>query len=283
MKVQAVDYKSKNAAQTFAQSLRDTGFAVLNNHPIDPKLIEAVFKEWEDFFKSSTKNEYLFDPQVQAGYFPFKTENAKDYKVKDLKEFFHLYHWNKLPKTMSDKTLEYFAATEKLGVEMLGWLQELTPNEIKKNFSMPLTQMSEGSRETLLRTIHYPPLAGNEEEGAIRAAAHEDINLITLLPAATEPGLQVQDLNGKWHDVSCDRGSYAINAGDMLQMATQGYYKSTTHRVINPVGEASKKSRLSMPLFIHPRRDGRLSQEHTAGSYLDQRLQEIGLLLKPRN
>jgi isopenicillin N synthase-like dioxygenase len=140
--------------------------------------------------------------------------------------------------------------------------------------------MIEGSDDTLLRPIHYPPLTGGEEEGAIRAAAHEDINLITLLPAATAPGLQVKDAKGNWVNIACDPGSLAINAGDMLQMASGGYYVSTTHQVVNPNGPEAKKPRYSMPLFLHPRKDVKLSDKHTAGSYLEERLIEIGLKKK---
>jgi isopenicillin N synthase-like dioxygenase len=136
------------------------------------------------------------------------------------------------------------------------------------------------SQENLLRIIHYPPLQGTEEQGAIRAAAHEDINLITLLCSATAAGLEVKDTNGKWHQVPCDPGSIAINAGDMLQLASKGFYKSTTHRVMNPMGPQAKLPRYSMPLFLHPRPDVVLSEGVTAGEYLKQRLRDIGLLKK---
>ena len=137
--------------------------------------------------------------------------------------------------------------------------------------------MIENSNQTLLRAIHYPPLAGNEKEGEVRAGAHEDINLITLLPAATAPGLEVLDLNGKWRSVSCDPGTIAVNSGDMLKEASGEYYPSTTHRVVNPKGSLATTSRYSIPLFLHPRPEVRLSQRHTADSYLNQRLKELGL------
>jgi isopenicillin N synthase-like dioxygenase len=121
-------------------------------------------------------------------------------------------------------------------------------------------------------------LNGTEEQGAIRAAAHEDINLITLLPAATEPGLQVKDKAGNWHDVKTDPETLVVNISDMLQEATDGFYRSTTHRVINPEGSDYSKPRLSMPMFVHPRADVVLSPRYTAGSYLNERLRELGLL-----
>ena len=278
MRVLRVQYGSPEAPQQFAESLRTTGFAVITNHPIPHDLIADVFAEWAKWFEGEDKFNYKFDSKTQAGYFPFKTENAKDSKVKDLKEFFHLFLGNPIPAGFSGKTREMFDRMNGLGVELLGYLQDNTPNDVRNLFSMPLTMMSSGSKETLLRPIHYPGLKGDEEVGAIRAAAHEDINLITLLPAASAPGLQVKDLQGNWHDVECNPGDIAINAGDMLQEATGGYYISTTHRVMNPTGPTAKNPRYSMPLFIHPRPEVRLSERHTAGTYLEERLREIGLL-----
>ncbi|MBU6374912.1 MAG: hypothetical protein KGQ59_02845 [Bdellovibrionales bacterium] len=280
MKVLSVDYRSPDAAKLFAQSLHETGFGVLKNHPIPHHLITDTFQDWEDFFKqpSDEKLKYKFDPRLQAGYFPFRTENAKGVAQKDLKEFYHLYVWDKLPETLPNRTWEMFHAMSKLASQLLNWIEQESPPDIRKGFSMPLSDMVVNSREILLRPIHYPPLSGGEEEGAIRAAAHEDINLITLLPAATAPGLQVKDKNGKWLDVPCDPGQIIINSGDMLQMASKGYYVSTTHQVVNPMGPASRLPRYSMPLFLHPRAEVRLSEKHTAGSYLEERLREIGLL-----
>lgn len=277
MKVAQVDYNDKNAKKDFARSLKETGFAVLANHPVPVDLIFDTFDEWAKFFGSEEKHKYTFDPKIQSGYFPFKSENAKNYDKKDLKEFFHYFSWNELPAGMSSKAKQLFDRLTILAKELLTWVDEETPSEIRSKFSMPLGQMIEGSRETLLRAIHYPPLSGSEEEGAIRAAAHEDINLITLLPAATAPGLQVKDTSGNWHDVPCDPGNLAINAGDMLQMASKGYYISTTHRVVNPIGPEARKPRYSMPLFLHPRADVKLSETQTARNYLDERLREIGL------
>ena len=145
---------------------------------------------------------------------------------------------------------------------------------------MPLSQMTTNSDETLLRVIHYPAITGDEETGAIRAAAHEDINIITLLCSATASGLEVKDNNGKWHQVPCDPGSIAINAGDMLQLASNGYYRSTTHRVMNPAGADAKLPRYSMPLFLHARPEVLLGNGITANMYLKQRLHELGLLKK---
>lgn len=277
MKVKTVSFRSPTAGQEFTASLLETGFAVIKDHPVDQKLINDTFEDWARFFESKEKFDYTFDPATQSGYFPFRTENAKDSKQKDLKEFFHLYPRTQMPKSMSDRTWKFYTTMSALGSTLLKWVEENTPPEVKKRFSMPLSDMIVDSTETLLRPIHYPPLTGVEEEGAVRAAAHEDINLITLLPAATAPGLEVLDLAGRWHTVSCDRGNIAINSGDMLKEASGGYYPSTTHRVMNPAGAEAKLPRYSMPLFLHPRREVQLSPRHTAGSYLDERLRQIGL------
>jgi isopenicillin N synthase-like dioxygenase len=138
--------------------------------------------------------------------------------------------------------------------------------------------MIEGSEQTLLRLLHYPPLQGEEPEGSVRAAAHTDINLLTVLPAANAPGLQVQLKNGEWLDVPCDFGMLIINIGDMLQEASQGYYPSTKHRVLNPAQDSEHNvSRVSLPLFLHPKPEVVLSPRHTAQSYLDERLRELGM------
>jgi len=129
----------------------------------------------------------------------------------------------------------------------------------------------------LLRILHYPPLTASVADGAVRAAEHEDINLITLLPAATAPGLEVKDVHGNWHAVPCDPGAVVVNAADMLQACTEHYYISTTHRVVNPEDENKHRSRYSMPLFLHAHPDVRLTGQLTAGQYLTQRLHEIGL------
>lgn len=277
MKVLVVDYQAPNAPELFTQSLRETGFAVLKNHPISEERVTGLYQEWHDFFYSEEKHNYLLNPALQDGYVPPSlSETAKGYKEKDLKEFYHIYPFGRYPTSLSPATQHFYSEMLTVGSILLSWIQEQTPEEIRRHFSMPLNEMI-CDQQTLLRILHYPPLQGDEPAGAIRAAAHEDINLITLLPAATTSGLQVKDTSGQWHDVPCDYGSLVINVGDMLQMCSQHYYPSTTHQVVNPAGEAAKTSRFSMPLFVHPRSDVRLSEGYTAQQYLDERLRELGL------
>lgn len=277
MKVRTVSYKSKHSSLEFTQSLHQTGFSVLTDHPIDFKLINSVYTEWKAFFSSEQKYDYNFDVIKQDGYFPMGTENAKGSSLSDLKEFYHFYLWGKVPKGLSNNTARLYNQLVSLTSTLLSWIQDNTPDNIKSLFSIPLPDMILDSKTHLLRIIHYPPLDGNEKLGALRGGAHEDINLITLLVAGTEPGLQVKDLNGNWHDVSCDPGSLAINSGDMLQEISGKYFPSTTHRVINPKNKMLNKSRYSMPLFLHPKDEVVLSKRYTARQYLDKRLKEIGL------
>jgi isopenicillin N synthase-like dioxygenase len=280
MNVKTVSYRNKDAARDFAESLRDTGFGVLTDHPVSHELIQGIFEDWARFFASEEKHSYLFNPELQSGYFPFRTENAKGAKQKDLKEFFHFYPNTTLPPVVERRTREAYRELLTLSAELLQWIEDYLPEEVRAQLSEPLTRMIHQSEESLLRPIHYPALRGDEEDGAIRAAAHEDINLITVLIAATAPGLQVQNSRGEWFEVKCDPGTLVINSGDMLKMATRGFYGSTTHRVINPAGPDSRKPRYSMPLFLHARKNVRLNERYTAGSYLEERLLEIGLLKK---
>jgi isopenicillin N synthase-like dioxygenase len=278
MYVLTADLNQPDAREVFVKSLRETGFGVLKNHPIDYALIKAVFAEWEAFFHSETKMDYLFDREKHDGLFPMTiSETAKGNTIKDIKEFYHYYPWGRRPPQITAKTQQLFDEMNALAATLLTWIEELTPPDIKAHFSVPLSSMIHDSPKTLLRVLHYPPFQGTEEPGAVRAAAHEDIDLLTVLPAATATGLQVKDAQGQWHDVVSDPGTMVVNVGDMLQLASRHYYRSTTHRVINPQGEEAKKSRLSMPLFLHARNEVQLTPEITAKEYWIERLKELGV------
>ncbi len=278
MKVQVVDYQAKDAAKHFVESLKSSGFGVLINHPIEQALVESIYKNWQVFFLSQEKDQYAFDPIKQDGYFSCQiSETAKGHRHKDLKEYYHVYPWGKIPEQLKDEILLYYQLASNLAQELLSWVEEYSPAEVAQHYSEPLANMIKNTPNTLLRILHYPPLTGDEEVGAIRAAAHEDINLLTILPAANEPGLQVQKPDGSWLDVPADFGHLIINIGDMLQEASGGYFPSTSHRVINPSGKSSAKSRISLPLFLHPRSEVVLSKRHTQASYLLERLKELGV------
>lgn len=276
MHLPVVDFQSPTAAQDFCTSLHETGFGVLKNHPLQQALVESIYAEWLAFFKSDAKERYAQDPVKFDGYFsPAVSETAKNATRKDVKEFFHIYPWGRYPDEVSDAARRYYTQGSELASTLLRWVEECSPPEVRARYSMPLPRMLDGSDHTLLRVLHYPPLTGQEEPGAVRAAAHGDINLLTLLPAATEPGLQVLDKDKQWADVPCDFGLLIVNIGDMLEEASGGYYPSTVHRVLNPTGAAAAKSRISLPLFLHPRRDVVLSDRYTVGSYFDERMREL--------
>ncbi|PSU46926.1 2OG-Fe(II) oxygenase [Photobacterium frigidiphilum] len=279
MKLEAVDYTADNAEELFVESLRNTGFGVLKNHPIQQKLVSAIYENWYNFFASENKDDFRFNVETQDGFFPSEiSETAKGHTQKDIKEYFHYYPWGQCPEALKEELQNYYDEANKLAGELLSWVEKHSPEDVAKKYSQPLSSMVEGSSQTLLRVLHYPPLKGDEELGAIRAGAHEDINLLTILPAANEPGLQVKSKEGDWLDVPCDFGNLIINIGDMLQEASGGYFPSTTHRVVNPDGADKTKSRISLPLFLHPKPEVILSERYTANEYLMERLRELGVI-----
>jgi isopenicillin N synthase-like dioxygenase len=276
MQFSIVDFTSPKAPAEFCESLHRTGFGVLKNHPLSQDLVSGIYDEWLGFFSSEAKRQYPWNPDKLDGYFsPAVSETAKGNTVKDLKEFFHIYPWGRYPAEVGDAAKRYYAQGNQLAATLLQWVEDCSPPEVKARYSMPLPHMIAGCEETLLRVLHYPPLRGDEPAGSERAAAHTDINLLTILPAATEPGLQVQGKDKAWYDVPCDFGLLIVNIGDMLEEASGHYYPSTVHRVLNPVGAGAKKSRVSLPLFLHPRRDITLSERYTVGSYFEERMREL--------
>ena len=278
MQVRVVDYRAADAAEQFTRSLHETGFGVLVNHPLPQSLVEKIYGDWLGFFNGSSKHDFAFSRETQDGYFSTEiSETAKGHQQKDIKEYFHVYPWGRIPGELKEDALRYYDIANDLAAELLSWVERHTPADIARNYREPLSHMIKDSRLTLLRVLRYPPLTGQEPEGSLRAAPHGDINLLTILPAANEPGLQVQAKDGSWVDVPSDFGMLIINIGDMLQEASQGYYPSTQHRVVNPTGEGAKKSRVSLPLFLHPREDVVLSDRYTAHTYLDERLRELGV------
>ena len=274
----AIDFHREGADADFVRSLRDTGFGVLTNHPLEPALVDRIYEEWTDFFASDAKHDFLYRKDEHDGYFPPDvSETAKGHAIKDIKEYFHYYPQGRCPETLRASLQAYYDAAEALAAQLLAWVEAHSPAEVSAGYSEPLSEMIHGSPSTLLRVLHYPRFTGDETPGAIRAAAHEDINLLTVLPAASAPGLQVLAKDGSWLDVPCDFGNLIVNTGDMLQEASGGFFPSTTHRVINPEGASTDEPRMSLPLFLHPRPEVVLSERYTAGAYLDERLEELGV------
>lgn len=274
--LETVDFTDSDAPSRFVESLRETGFGVLRNHPIPQPTVDSIYKNWLNFFSSAEKDNYRFDPQKFDGFFPAQeAEAAKGRLVRDIKEYYHYYPWGRCPANLKQELADYYRVAGDFGATLLSWIEECSPPEVKAVYSEPLPAMMANSEQSLLRVLHYPPLSGDETPDAIRASAHEDINLITILPAANEPGLQVKARDGSWLEVPCDFGNLVVNIGDMLQEASGGYFPSTSHRVVNPEGADHNRSRVSIPLFLHPRPEVVLSLRHTAGSYLQERLAEL--------
>lgn len=277
--IEAIDYLAPDAKQRFVQSLRDTGFGVLKNHPLQQQTVHSIYESWQTFFDGEDKQQYLYNKGTQDGFFPAEvSEVAKGHQVKDIKEYFHYYPWGQCPAELKQQLHDYYTQAISLARELLQWIEDESPEQVASNYKQSLSSMLEKSEQTLLRVLHYPPLQGDEEPGAIRAAAHEDINLITILPAANEPGLQVKTKEDQWLDIPCEFGNLIVNIGDMLQEASGHYFPSTTHRVVNPAGADMSRSRISLPLFLHPSPEVELSDRYTAGSYLHERLTELGVI-----
>lgn len=274
--VLAISYTDPDAGPQFAKSLHETGFAILKDHPITETKIDRMYGSWKSFFARDDKSNFAVNSGEVHGYYGFKSENAKGSAHKDLKEFYHVYQDRPVPDDVEDETRPFQSEMIEIGKTLLGWLDQNSPVEVKGSLSESLVEMVNGSKDNLLRILHYPPVPQDIVAGEVRAAEHEDINLITLLVTGSEPGLQAKDKDGHWHDVPCQSGYITINSGDMLSKATEGYYPSTPHKVVNPDGQENR-SRYSMPLFVHPRPDVQLNAAQTAGEYLDERLREIGL------
>lgn len=273
MEIQKISMKDPCFGQKLLHSFKQTGFAVLTDHNLDQKRLQDFYEEWQSFFNSEVRKKIYLYGRDHSGFFPMDSEKAKDATTPDLKEFFHYY-----PHIVQDPaiglTSDMYDILEDIAKKTLTELEIALPEEVRNAYGEPLSSMIDGSKKTLLRILHYPPVE-NAPKGAVRAAEHEDINLITILPGATEMGLQVKASDGTWIDVEAGTQDLVVNVGDMLQEATGGYLKSTPHRVIN-VGMS--KSRLSSPLFLHPRPDVVLSGRYTADSYLNERLKELGLI-----
>ena len=280
MNILSVDCFAQDAAERFTKSLKETGFGVLETHPIDWQLIEDVYSEWRAFINSEHVKQYHFDKEKQDGYFPQDiSEVAKGETLRDLKHYYHLYFpWGRYPNEVSGKAKMLFEQLYTLGKTLLQWIDDHMDQQVAKQLNSSLVDALSTER-TLFRILHYPALQGNEEPGAIRAAAHEDINLITLLPVASSPGLEVfSPREQKWHEVPCKPQSIIINIGDMLQEMTNFEYIATKHRVVKPQGEAQGIDRISTPCFMHAKADAYLSDKYpTAKLYLDERLAELGV------
>ena len=285
--------KKTKFSQSLFEGLKDYGFIVLTGHPISTELLDKSYELSKKLFSldvNTKKNYSMPENGHQRGYTPFGTEHAKNNKVADLKEFWHIGRegmgelenfWPSEVKEFKNTFLELYALLDQVGLALL--------EALTLQLDLPIdyfnTRVSRGN--SILRLLHYPPIDGGVEKGALRAAPHEDINLITILVAATQSGLQLKDRDGQWLDVTPPKNSLIVDAGDMLSRITNEVIPSTTHQVINP--DDKNTDRYSMPFFMHPNPDAILEcipacrgeQEKyppiSSDEFLKQRLKEIGL------
>lgn len=276
MEVKVCNLRSNDFTRDFVESVIQTGFAVITHHGVDKGLIKDTQTVWREFFnnKRSYKDLFINEKDPNMGFVGFGGERAVGAQKVDLKEFYHWKPGQSIPIEVASLTYKLFSILEgDLSGQLLNALNTVAP--AGKNY----TEMCQDSDNTLLRALYYPALNDIEKEpDSVRASAHEDINFITLLVAASAPGLQVLDKSGNWHDVPFEDNSITVNIGDMLQLASKKLFKSTTHRVNNP--EDLTTDRVSIPLFVHARSTTILAPGFTAQQYLQQRLNEIYMKAK---
>ena len=271
-----ISYTASGFDVAFMASLRECGFAAVVDHPLDDERVARIYGEWLAFFSSGNAACFRMDPVKQDGYFSLKeAEHAKGFVERDFKEYFQFYPWGRCPESLQSDLANHFDAAVELGTELLSCIARCLPEAVTDELTEPLRDMIQRSQQSMLRVLHYPPVT--VDQSLLRAAPHEDINLLTLLPAADGPGLELQLRGGEWISVPHSPGQLIVNIGDMLQEATGGYLPSTSHRVATPDTKQPATSRMSLPLFLHPRPDVVLSSRYTARQYLMQRLNELGV------
>ncbi|MAV91263.1 MAG: oxidoreductase [Bdellovibrionaceae bacterium] len=283
------------------EGLKKYGFIVLKDHPIDTDLLRKSYALSEELFSLNTSQKESYSDGEQGGqrgYIPFGKEHAKDSPFPDLKEFWHVGRdlpedhrlkdqfpnniWPKEVEGFKDTFQAMFKALDDTGRIML---EALTYSlDVPKDYFQKMTEAG----SSILRLLHYPPIPEGANPNSIRAAAHEDINLITLLVSAQGAGLELLTREGEWIPVETAPENIIVDSGDMLARITNDVIPATTHRVVNPKGE--NKSRYSMPFFMHPNPDATLEclascqgsgakyPPILANDFLMERLREIGLI-----
>ena len=301
------DKKNKERfVQSIGTAFQEIGFCALRGHFLDKDLVSRLYAQIKLFFDLPEEIKRKYEhPEYsgQRGYVSFGKESAKGSKHGDLKEFWHfgqyisdddISKYNYFPNIIVDELPEF----NKVGEEVYKTLEK-TAKFVLRALALYLKIEEKyfdkyiENGNSILRPIHYPPITDDPKE-AVRAAAHGDINLITLLMGAHGKGLQVKSADGQWIDAVASEEELMINIGDMLSRHTNNVLKSTVHRVVNPDKELLKKSRYSIPFFMHPVSEMKLNvldscicdefpksfDDITAGEFLEERLIELGLLKK---
>jgi len=286
------------------RSFERWGFAVVADHGLDQDVIDTAIDRTKAFFAlpDETKRKYHVAGGGGArGYTPFGIETAKGAQLHDLKEFWHIgrelpegHRYQKyMPENVwpdadvpgfRDATLGLWEALDARGKDLLRAIARYLG--LDDGYFLPTVR----DGNSVLRLLHYPPVSGDSPH--VRAGAHEDINVITLLLGAEEAGLEVLDRDGRWLPINAPAGALVVNIGDMLQRLTNHRLPSTTHRVVNPAPERRGFSRYSTPFFLHfepeflietlpncvtPDRPNRYPEPITADEFLQERLREIKL------
>ena len=301
------DKKNKEKfVQSIGTAFQEIGFCAVRGHFLDKDLVSRLYAQIKLFFDLPEEIKRKYEhPEYsgQRGYVSFGKESAKGSKHGDLKEFWHfgqyisdddISKYNYFPNIIVDELPEF----NKVGEEVYKTLEK-TAKFVLRALALYLKIEEKyfdkyiENGNSILRPIHYPPITDDPKE-AVRAAAHGDINLITLLMGAHGKGLQVKSADGQWIDAVASEEEIMINIGDMLSRHTNNVLKSTVHRVVNPDKELLKKSRYSIPFFMHPVSEMKLNvldscicdefpksfNDITAGEFLEERLIELGLLKK---
>ncbi|WP_435255089.1 isopenicillin N synthase family dioxygenase [Tenacibaculum sp. A30] len=307
--VNLADFLSDDAErkQKFINEIGDAyeniGFVALKGHFLDDQLVDNLYAEIKKFFDLPTEVKEKYEiPGIggQRGYVSFGKESAKGKKEGDLKEFWHFGQYvdadskyaKEYPENVEVEELPEFNKVGKEAYQMLEKTAKYVLRSLALHLGLEETYFDNYIKNgnSILRPIHYPPIT-TEPKGAVRAAAHGDINLITLLMGAQGKGLQVQNHKGEWIDAIAEPDELMINVGDMLSRHSNNRLKSTIHQVTNPPKELWGTSRYSIPFFMHPVSDMKLDvlencidennpkqfEDITAGEFLDERLRELGL------
>ena len=294
----------KKFISDLGKGFSEIGFIALKGHLLNDSVKESLYDEVKNFFNLSNeiKSKYIISGLAsQRGFTPFGKEHAKGRNVGDLKEFWHFGQYvknepeldNKYPKNVIVNELEEFNSVGQKTYELLEETGRHVLGAIACYLNLDETYFDKHifNGNSILRAIHYPPIT-QEPDKAERAAAHGDINLITLLMGAQGKGLQVLSNNGEWVDAIAEDDEIIVNIGDMLSRHTNNKLKSTIHRVVNPPKDLWNSSRYSIPFFLHPRLEMPLDcletcvdkdnpkgfDDTTAGDFLYQRLVDLGLV-----
>lgn len=246
----------RDAAVKFSQSLHENKFALIKSDLFTSEDLATFYEEWRRFFRSDIeeKHHYLFDEVKEHGYFPVNLERARIAKETGHKEVYHYFPTGNNPSATQESSYKIYMTLLLISQTILQWLDISTPEEITSNFPLPLSSSLDIQLYTLLRVL-YHPADDAKTTNVIRTIEHEDRSLLTLLPSATAPGLEIKNSRGEWVSVEGREDSVLVISGHLLEIYSRGYYQPITHRVINSRNDIRAGERISSVLFVHPKPD----------------------------